>query len=103
MMKLDLERNQWLRDPALVQLMTCLNTYGQAGLVGGCVRDSLLGKDTKDIDIATTLLPSQVKDLLPLIHASAAKRRDDHGSVLVVIDKKTFDVTTLRKDIQTTG
>ncbi len=93
----------WLKSRSVQKILHLLNSYGEARCVGGCVRDSLLGNVVKDIDISTTLTPNEVKKILPEIGAKAASRRDDHGSVLVILDGIPFDVTTLRKDIKTTG
>lgn len=103
MTQIALSQHAWLQEPRLKALLSLLNAQGQARLVGGCVRDALLGRPIHDIDIATTLLPQQVKALLPRIGAIAAPRRADHGSVLVVYQGAVFDVTTLRRDMHTTG
>lgn len=103
MAQLALSQHTWLQDPRMGALLSLLNAHGQARLVGGCVRDALLGRPIHDIDIATTLSPEQVKALLPHIGATAAPRRSDHGSVLVIYQGAVFDVTTLRRDVHTTG
>ncbi len=75
-----------------------LNRIGQAGFeayaVGGCVRDSLLGREPQDWDITTSALPAQVKEIF--------KRTIDtgiqHGTVTVMIDHVGYEVTTYRID-----
>lgn len=73
-----------------------LEIYGyEAYIVGGCVRDSLLGRTPKDYDIATSATPEQVKECL-----SAYKVIDTglkHGTVTVVADDYV-EVTTFRTD-----
>jgi tRNA nucleotidyltransferase (CCA-adding enzyme) len=66
----------------------------EAYAVGGCVRDSILGREPNDWDITTSAMPSEIK--------SAFKRTVDtgieHGTVTVLIDKEAFEVTTFRED-----
>ena len=66
----------------------------EAYIVGGCVRDSVLGKTPNDWDITTSAKPQQIKELF--------KRTVDtgimHGTVTVLIDKEGYEVTTYRVD-----
>ena len=66
----------------------------EAYVVGGCVRDSILGREPEDWDITTSARPEEVKQLF--------KRTIDtgieHGTVTVMIDKEGFEVTTYRID-----
>ncbi|MEF3301766.1 CCA tRNA nucleotidyltransferase [Paenibacillus sp. GYB003] len=66
----------------------------EAYFVGGCVRDKLLGRPLKDIDIATAALPEQVMRLF----AKTAPTGLQHGTVTVIMDTYTFEVTTFRKE-----
>jgi poly(A) polymerase len=71
---------------------------GQMCLVGGCVRDYLIGKAPDDIDIATPVLP---KDVLRFLKENKIKARPvslRHGVVLAEINQKSFEITTLRQD-----
>ncbi len=70
------------------------NNEHSAYLVGGCVRDSLLGKEPKDYDIATSARPEEVKSLFDKVIPTGEK----HGTVTVMIDKEPFEITTFRKD-----
>lgn len=63
-------------------------------LVGGCVRDSLLGLIPKDFDIATSALPGTIIDLFPKTIPTGLQ----HGTITVMIDKEAFEVTTYRTD-----
>ncbi|HQE67367.1 MAG TPA: polynucleotide adenylyltransferase, partial [Bacillota bacterium] len=65
-----------------------------AFIVGGCVRDSILGKVPGDWDIATDALPGEVKELFPKTADTGIK----HGTVTVIIEKSLFEVTTYRID-----
>ena len=66
----------------------------EAYVVGGCVRDSILGRDPQDWDITTSALPLQVKALFPRTVDTGLK----HGTVTVMIGKEGFEVTTYRID-----
>lgn len=73
---------------------TLLDGGFQALFVGGGVRDMLLGKEPKDIDIATSAKPSDMKDLFPDLDDKSAHL----GSVRIKRDHHTFEVTTFRSD-----
>lgn len=76
---------------------------GDARLIGGCVRDALLGKFNKDIDIATTLLPSAVIDILSQNNIKVVPTGIKFGTVTAFIEDEKFEITTLRKDIECYG
>ena len=67
----------------------------EAYVVGGCVRDSLLGKIPKDWDICTSALPDDVKNCLPYRMLDTGLQ---HGTITVVVDDVGYEVTTYRKD-----
>ena len=67
----------------------------QAYLVGGCVRDLLLGRDPSDYDISTSAYPEQVQELFPRSLAVGAK----FGVILVVEDGTKVEVATFRCDV----
>ena len=66
----------------------------EAYVVGGCVRDSILGRTPNDWDITTSATPQQVKELFHRTVDTGLQ----HGTVTVVIDKEGFEVTTYRVD-----
>lgn len=66
----------------------------QAFIVGGCVRDSILGKVPGDWDIATDALPGEVKELFQKTADTGIR----HGTITVIIEKSLFEVTTYRID-----
>lgn len=76
---------------------------GCARFVGGCVRDSLLGYEPKDIDIATTLTPEQAIVALKSARLGVAPTGIEHGTVTAIADHKGVEVTTLRADVTTDG
>ncbi len=72
-----------------------LNLCGfEAFMVGGCVRDSILGRAPKDWDITTNALPEDIKRIFEKTYDTGIK----HGTVSVVIDKENIEVTTYRID-----
>lgn len=66
----------------------------EAYAVGGCVRDSVLGRSPNDWDITTSARPAEVKDIFPRTIDTGIK----HGTVTVMLDKEGFEVTTYRID-----
>lgn len=77
------------------QIITQLNNNGyEAYIVGGCVRDHILGMKPKDWDITTSALPEDVKSLFPHTFDTGIA----HGTITVVINHCNFEVTTYRID-----
>lgn len=66
----------------------------EAFAVGGCIRDSLLGRTPDDWDITTSATPEEIKEIFQRTVDTGIK----HGTVTVLIGKKTFEVTTYRVD-----
>ena len=66
----------------------------EAYIVGGCVRDSILGIKPKDWDITTSALPQDIKRVFKKTIDTGIK----HGTVSVLIDKNTYEITTYRVD-----
>ena len=64
----------------------------EAYVVGGCVRDSLLGREPKDWDITTSARPEQVK----AVFAHTIDTGIEHGTVTVMVGKEGYEVTTYR-------
>ncbi|MDI7860858.1 CCA tRNA nucleotidyltransferase [Rhizobiaceae bacterium n13] len=94
----------WFQDPALKRVMALINHDGGEGrVVGGAVRNSLMGLPVGDIDIATTLLPQMVVDRAKTEGIKAVPTGIDHGTVTLVVDGKPFEITTLRRDVETHG
>ncbi len=73
---------------------TITNAGFEAYVVGGCVRDSILGREPMDWDITTSAKPEQVKALFPRTIDTGLQ----HGTVTVMLDKEGFEVTTYRID-----
>lgn len=80
---------------AVSYIISQLNKAGyEAYIVGGCVRDYLLGKTPKDWDITTSALPWQVKSIFNHTYDTGI----EHGTVTVLVDKEGYEVTTYRID-----
>jgi poly(A) polymerase len=75
----------------------------EARVVGGAVRNALLGMPIAEIDVATTAVPDEVVKRVTAAGFKPVPTGIEHGTVTVVIDKQPFEVTTLRKDIETDG
>jgi poly(A) polymerase len=105
-MKPDLQRlpQPWMTEGPAARVMRALTAEGdQARFVGGCVRDALVGRKIRDIDIATPLSPQRVTELLHKAGLKAVPTGIDHGTITAVANKTGVEVTTLRLDVETDG
>ena len=94
----------WLtREPTRTVFAALTAGGAQARAVGGAVRNALMGVPVKDVDIGTTALPEEVLALAERAGLHAIPTGIEHGTVTVVADKTAFEVTTLRRDIETFG
>jgi poly(A) polymerase len=94
----------WLTRPETRRVFAALAAGGaEARAVGGAVRNALMGTPVKDVDIATTALPADVVRLAKKAGLHPVPTGIEHGTVTVVADHVPFEVTTLRKDIETFG
>tara|TARA_X000000950_G_scaffold97864_1_gene123713 strand:+ start:21038 stop:22240 length:1203 start_codon:yes stop_codon:yes gene_type:complete len=102
----DIKSRAWLEDKTTQHLMQILNDQGtriNALFVGGCVRNVLIGKDVEDIDIACVFAPHKTAELLSSQGFKIIPTGIDHGTITAIKDKKSYEITTLRKDVQTDG
>lgn len=100
----NLSNETWFTDPALQRLFALLNADGgEARVAGGAVRNSLMGLPVADIDLATTLPPETVMERAKAAGIKAVPTGIDHGTVTLVLDGRGFEVTTLRRDVETDG
>lgn len=94
----------WLNDPATQAVLCALKDAGHdTRVVGGAVRNALLGQAVKDIDVATTATPPET---LKAANAAGLKTFEtgiSHGTVTVVAHGTPIEVTTLRRDEDTDG
>ncbi len=97
-------RAPWLSLPELQHLFQLFEKEGAIlRLVGGSVRDGLLGLPVSDIDLAVDREPQWVMDLLKKNNIKAIPTGIDHGTVTAVLDKRPYQITTLRVDVKTFG
>ena len=90
--------------PGLAPLLAVLNGGGEeARVVGGAVRNSLLGLPVTDVDIATTAVPQEVVARASRAGLKAVPTGIEHGTVTVVSGHHGYEVTTLREDVETDG
>jgi poly(A) polymerase len=94
----------WLNERPLAQLLALLNRdHQEARVVGGAVRNALLGIAHGDVDIATTALPAEVMRRAAAAGFKPVPTGVAHGTVTVVVEGRPFEVTTLREDVETFG
>ena len=94
----------WLREAPLRDILAALDSEGEeARVVGGAVRNALLGEPHGDTDIATTAPPSEVIRRAAAAGFKAVPTGMEHGTVTVVGAGHPFEVTTLREDVETFG
>ena len=94
----------WLRRGEVARLLTLLDRDGEeARVVGGAVRNALLGLAVTEVDVATTAVPTEVVRRVEAAGHKAVPTGIEHGTVTVVISGRPFEVTTLRQDVETFG
>src|SRR4051794_25613874 len=92
----------WMRENATRALLDALQQAGiEARFVGGCVRDALLGRPSADIDLATPALPGDIIAALENSGIKAVPTGIAHGTVTAVLPTRHFEITTLRRDVET--
>jgi poly(A) polymerase len=90
----------FLGEPALATVMAALP---EARVVGGAVRDVLAGRAVAEVDLATPRTPEQVTQSLAAAGMRAVPTGLDHGTITALSDGRGFEVTTLRRDVETDG
>lgn len=93
---------EWTKRADLAELIAALGPC-TARYVGGAVRDTLLGLAVKDVDLATTLPPRKVMDLLDKAGIKPIPTGIDHGTVTALLPEGAVEITTLRHDVSTDG
>ena len=94
----------WMTTPETTALMKTLKAGGiEARFIGGCVRDSILKRPVRDIDIATPTEPEKVISVLEQAGVRVIPTGIEHGTVTAIINKHHFEITTLRIDVETDG
>lgn len=92
----------WMRSEAISTVFQALPA-GSTRFVGGCVRNALMGVEVGDIDLATQLEPKEVAKALDDAKIRYVPTGIEHGTLTAVIGKKPFEITSLRKDVETDG
>lgn len=98
----DLSQAEWTRRADLAALVAALGKE-EVRYVGGAVRDTLLGLEAKDIDLATTHLPVAVMARCQQAGIRTVPTGIEHGTVTVLLPGGPVEVTTLRRDVSTDG
>lgn len=99
-----LDPQPWMTAPDTVAVLKALTKGGQeARFVGGCVRDALLNRSITDIDLATPEPPERVMKLLADADITVVPTGLKHGTITAVVNKRPFEITTLRRDVETDG
>jgi poly(A) polymerase len=94
----------WMKAAPTRALLKALGDAGIAArFVGGCVRDALLGRPIADVDLATPARPEEVVAALEKARIKAVPTGIEHGTVTAVIPPRHFEITTLRRDVETDG
>lgn len=103
-MALNIDAAKWRRRRGMRRLLEALGAEeGLTRYVGGAVRDNLLDLPVSDVDLATRLEPDEVVRRLEAARIKAVPTGIDHGTVTAVSDGHPYEVTTLRRDIETFG
>ena len=103
--RLDPASQAWLRADPVRRVMAALNADAQdsARIVGGAVRNAIMGRPVDDIDIATVHRPEDAAERLEAAGLKVIPTGLEHGTITAVADGQPFEITTLRKDVETFG
>ncbi|MEO9970121.1 MAG: CCA tRNA nucleotidyltransferase [Hyphomonadaceae bacterium] len=95
----------WLNTDEARCVMAALDAARPSGarFVGGCVRNTLMGRPVDDIDIATQLTPENTIKALELANIRAIPTGLEHGTVTAIVNHIPFEITSLRRDVETDG
>jgi len=94
----------FLLEPRLSRLLSVLDGRGEeTRVIGGAVRNAMLGRAAGDVDLATTAVPEVVIARVEADGMRAVPTGLAHGTITVVVDGHPFEVTTLREDVETDG
>jgi poly(A) polymerase len=91
----------WMTDAPTRAVLAALG--GSARFVGGAVRDALLGRAIGDVDLATPLEPDEVTRRLTAAAIKVVPTGLKHGTVTAVARPRHFEITTLRRDVESFG
>jgi poly(A) polymerase len=100
--KLDPRQQPWMTAPEALAVIAALGS-DNARFVGGSVRNALMGRPVDEVDIATPIPPEQVTRLLEAAGIKAVPTGIEHGTITAVANGKPYEITTLRRDVETDG
>jgi poly(A) polymerase len=93
-----------LQDRSVRRFFNAFDGQGEeTRIVGGAIRNLLMGLPVNEIDFSTTAQPGEVLHRAHLAGLKAIPTGIEHGTVTIVIDGRPFEITTLREDIETDG
>ncbi|HXV25406.1 MAG TPA: CCA tRNA nucleotidyltransferase [Alphaproteobacteria bacterium] len=94
----------WMTAPETQSVLAALGSGGaELRFVGGCVRDAVLDRAIGDVDIATPEPPALVMSRLADAGIKAIPTGIDHGTVTAIAGGRAYEITTLRRDVETFG
>ncbi len=94
----------WMNETPVRELLAALAGGGvEARFVGGCVRDWVLGRSIGDIDVAVDKPPETVMKALEAAGIKVVPTGLKHGTVTAIVKGRPFEITTLRRDVETDG
>lgn len=94
----------WLTGGGAATVLSLLGRDGEeARVVGGAVRNALMGLPVGEIDIATTAVPDEVIRRARTAGVKYAPTGIEHGTVTLIVEGHPYEVTTLREDVETYG
>jgi len=99
-MRIDPAQHGWMTAPETVAVM---NALGEARFVGGAVRNALLGANVVDVDIAVPMPPAEALIRLAAKDIKVVETGMDHGTVTAIAGTHAFEITSLRRDVETDG
>ena len=94
------------KEEEVAKIFNAINTFSSISelrFVGGCIRKVINKEEIDDIDLATNLTPIQVCEALNKNNIKYYETGIEHGTITAVINDKSFEITTLRKDLITDG
>jgi poly(A) polymerase len=99
-MRIDPSQHHWMQAPETRAVMAALV---EARFVGGAVRNALLGAGVSDIDIAVPMPPDETMVRLAAAGIKTVPTGLDHGTITAIVGRHAFEVTSLRRDVETDG
>ena len=99
-MRIDPSKQPWMTAPETRKLMAALS---EGRFVGGAVRNALSGWPIGDIDIAVPMPPEETLRRLELAQIKSVPTGVEHGTVTAIVNGHPFEVTSLRRDVETDG